>query len=117
MVEATGRGRCLDGPCVATVGRITWDWSAQVFPELLARGAYPRLAVLDARCDVLARPVCDGATELTAAALLIGFARTIQVVLTDAQVIHTIVNAIAGLLDGAGASVAANASDFGSIGI
>ncbi len=55
----------------------------------------------------LAAEFCSGASELTAAALLIGFARTIEVVLTEAQVIDTIVNSIAGLLDGAGASVAA----------
>jgi len=49
----------------------------------------------------------DGAAEMTAAALLVGFARTIQVVLEDGQIIHTVVNSIASALDGAGAEVAA----------
>jgi len=48
-----------------------------------------------------------GAAEMTAAALLIGFARTIEVVLTDGLIIDTIINAIASLLDGAGASLSA----------
>jgi uncharacterized ion transporter superfamily protein YfcC len=48
-----------------------------------------------------------GAAQMTAAALLIGFARTIQVVLDDGQIIDTIINTIAGLLQGAGPDVAA----------
>lgn len=48
-----------------------------------------------------------GAAEMTAAALLIGFARTIEVVLTDGMIIDTIINAIAGLLEGTGPSVSA----------
>ena len=48
-----------------------------------------------------------GAADMTAAALLVGFARTIQVVLDDGQVIDTIINAIAGLLEGSGPEVAA----------
>ena len=42
---------------------------------------------------------CSGAAEMTTTALLIGFARTIEVVLDDGQVIHTIVHGIASGLD------------------
>jgi uncharacterized ion transporter superfamily protein YfcC len=49
----------------------------------------------------------EGAAEMTAAALLIGFARTIEVVLAEGQVIDTIVHAIAGLLQEAGPDLAA----------
>ena len=42
---------------------------------------------------------------MTAAALLIGFARTIEVVLTDGQIIDTVINSIASLLQGGGAYV------------
>ena len=42
-----------------------------------------------------ARAFLDGATEMTATALLIGFARTIEVVLSDARVIDTIIQALA----------------------
>ena len=48
-----------------------------------------------------------GAGDMTGAALLVGFARTIQVVLDDGQVIDTIIHAIASLLQGAGPEVAA----------
>ncbi len=49
----------------------------------------------------------DGAAEMTGAALLIGVARAIQVVLDDGQIADTVIQAIAGLLDGASADVAA----------
>ncbi|NVJ96599.1 MAG: YfcC family protein [Alphaproteobacteria bacterium] len=49
----------------------------------------------------------EGAAEMTAAALLIGVARSIEVVLTDGMIIDTIINAIASLLDGAGPDVSA----------
>jgi len=48
-----------------------------------------------------------GAAEMTAAALLIGFARTIEVVLSDGMIIDTIINAIASLLEGTGAEISA----------
>ena len=53
------------------------------------------------------RTFITGAAEMTSAALLVGFARSIEVVLSDGQIIDTIIHAIAGLLDGAGAEVAA----------
>jgi len=52
------------------------------------------------------REFLSGAAELTGAALLIGFARTIEVILVDAGVIHTVVNGIAQSLSGASATVA-----------
>ena len=48
--------------------------------------------------DTTARAFFRGAGQMTATALLIGFARTIEVVLSDARVIDTIVNGLAGLL-------------------
>lgn len=53
------------------------------------------------------RTFIQGAAEMTAAALLVGFARTIEVVLSDGQVIDTIINALAGVLENAGAEGAA----------
>ncbi len=44
------------------------------------------------------RTFISGAADMTAAALLVGFARTIEVVLADGQVIDTVINAIAGVL-------------------
>ena len=48
-----------------------------------------------------------GAAGMTAAALIVGFARTIEVVLSDGQIIDTIINAIASLLEGMPAEVSA----------
>lgn len=44
------------------------------------------------------RTFITGAAQMTAAALLVGFARTIEVVLVDGQVIDSIVNSIANVL-------------------
>jgi uncharacterized ion transporter superfamily protein YfcC len=57
--------------------------------------------------DKTARHFCEGAAELTTTALLIGFARTIQVILDDGQITHSIVNGIAGPLESAGSYAAA----------
>ena len=46
-----------------------------------------------------ARAFTNGAAELTGTALLIGFARTIEVVLSDARVIDTVIHGIASLLE------------------
>jgi len=54
-----------------------------------------------------ARKFIDGAAEMTSAALLIGFARTIEIVMNDGQIKDTVIDGIASLLDGAGADVSA----------
>jgi len=48
-----------------------------------------------------------GAAEMTAAALIVGVARTIEVVLSDGQIIDSIIHAIAGLLEGLPADISA----------
>jgi uncharacterized ion transporter superfamily protein YfcC len=50
---------------------------------------------------------CKGAAELSTTALLIGFARTIQVVLDDGRIIDTVIHGIAGSLDQLGSHAAA----------
>jgi uncharacterized ion transporter superfamily protein YfcC len=55
----------------------------------------------------IAGEFCKGAAEMTTTALLIGFARTIEVVLTDASVIDTVVNGAAQPLARLGAEGAA----------
>jgi len=45
--------------------------------------------------NVTSREFCAGAAEMTTTALLIGFARTIQVVLNEGQVIDTVIHGIA----------------------
>ncbi len=53
------------------------------------------------------RTFIEGAAAMTPAALLVGFARTIEVVMTDGQIIDTVVFAIAGLLEGLPAEASA----------
>ena len=57
--------------------------------------------------NVAARDFCVGAAEMTTTALLIGFARTIEVVLTDGQVIDTVIHGIAQPLEKVGSGGAA----------
>ncbi|GAA5214986.1 YfcC family protein [Corallincola platygyrae] len=45
--------------------------------------------------DNAAKTFTIGASELTGTALLIGFARSIELILSDAQVLHTVVNGLA----------------------
>jgi uncharacterized ion transporter superfamily protein YfcC len=52
-----------------------------------------------------ARTFCAGAAELTTTALLIGFARTIQIILDEGQITDTVVNGIASSLQGLGKEV------------
>ncbi|MDH3614961.1 MAG: TIGR00366 family protein, partial [Gammaproteobacteria bacterium] len=53
------------------------------------------------------RTFLEGAAMMTPAALLVGFARTIEVVMTDGQIIDTVVHSIAGLLQGLPAEASA----------
>ncbi len=53
------------------------------------------------------RTFIRGASEMTAAALIIGFARAIEVVLVDGQIIDSVVQSISSLLEGTGPDVAA----------
>ena len=46
------------------------------------------------------RTFLEGAAAMTPAALIVGFARTIEVVMIDGQIIDTVVYSIAGLLEG-----------------
>ena len=53
------------------------------------------------------RTFLEGAAAMTPAALIVGFARTIEVVMTDGQIIDTVVHSIAGLLEGLPAEASA----------
>lgn len=84
-----------------------WGW---YFNELAAifLGLGVLTPILVGMCpNKAAKHFCVGAAELTTTALLIGFARTIQVVLEDGQVIDTVVNGIASSLQGLGAEAGA----------
>ncbi len=89
------------------VGVKDWGW---YFSELSA--CFLILGVLTAffcgmSPNAAAKHFCAGAAELTTTALLIGFARTIEVVLVDGQIIDTIISGIASILHGAGTEIGA----------
>jgi uncharacterized ion transporter superfamily protein YfcC len=67
------------------------------------------LAALVARLPAgdTSRTFIEGAAAMTPAALLVGFARTIEVVMTDGQIIDSVVHGIAGVLEGLPAEAAA----------
>ena len=72
-----------------------WDW---YLTELVA--VFVALGLVTALVgglgpDRVAGEFCRGAADLTKTALLIGFARTIEVVLTEGQVIDTVINGLA----------------------
>ncbi|MED5421679.1 MAG: TIGR00366 family protein [Pseudomonadota bacterium] len=79
-------------------------------PELLA--VFLGIGIVGAAIGRLSagetsRAFLKGAAEMTAAALLVGFARTIEVVLSDGQVIDTIIHSIANVLTNFGAEASA----------
>ena len=89
-------------------GVARWDW---FLTELGA--VFLGLMVLAAVLGGLgpnrvAREFGSGAAELTSAALIIGFARTIDVVMDDASIKDTVIHAIAGSLENLPAALASS---------
>ncbi len=97
----------LGGIVLFVIGVKSWNW---YFEELSA--VFLALAILSAVfCAVppnqAAQRFCEGAAEMTSTALLIGVARTIQVLLDEGQVLATVVDGIASMLNGLGTETAA----------
>ncbi|MDX1517622.1 MAG: TIGR00366 family protein [Woeseiaceae bacterium] len=87
---------------VATYGWYIAELNAVFIAVGLAAAAIGGLSAGDA-----SRTFVRGASEMTAAALLIGFARTIETVLSDGQIIDTMIHTIASALQGMGPEVSA----------
>lgn len=111
-VAFTGRRALILGLGVVAIGVFVYGSSQHgwYFTELA--GLFLGMALIcgvvaPLSPNVMAREFCKGAAEMTTTALLIGFARTIEVVLTDATVIDTVVNAAAQPLQQLGAEGAA----------
>jgi uncharacterized ion transporter superfamily protein YfcC len=92
------------GLIVYGVGKHEW-WFDMLMAVFLGLGI---LATLFGRLspNEAANKFCEGAAEMTTTALLIGVARTIEVVLDDGMVIHTIIDGVATSIDGAGSYAA-----------
>ena len=92
---------------VMVVGIAQYHW---YFEELSAM--FFALAIIiglidGQKLDDTAKTFTIGASELTGTALLIGFARSIELILSDAQVLHTVVNAFANPLTELGPELSA----------
>lgn len=88
-------------------GIAVWDWylvelGALFLVLAIVAGAIGRMGV-NATAETFAR----GAAELTSTALLIGFARSIALLMEDGVVLHTVVHALAAPLAVMGAELAA----------
>jgi uncharacterized ion transporter superfamily protein YfcC len=100
------------GAFAGAIGVFVWGtkvlgwYLAELSALFLAAGL---LAALFARlsANTAAQAFCRGAAEMTTTALLIGFARTIEVVLTDGRVIDTVIHAVSQPLEHIGSTGAA----------
>ena len=108
----TMRQRLVLLATLATLVLVVWgikehQWyfvelGAAFFALAVVAGVIARLSF-----DDMARHFVNGAAELVGTALLIGFARAIQVTLDDGQVLHTIVHGLSQPLLAAGAEASA----------
>jgi uncharacterized ion transporter superfamily protein YfcC len=110
--ELDGRQRLVLLLTLGTLALIVWGIKVQGWYLVELGGVFVALAlavglVAGQRFDDMARNFTAGAAELTGTALLIGFARAIELMLSDGLVLHTIVNALAAPLEAAGGQVAA----------
>ncbi len=97
----------IAGVTLFVYGAKTWGWYiTELNAVFLAIGL--AAAIISRMSPNLASGTfIRGAAEMTSAALLVGFARTIEVVLSHGQIIDTIIHAIASTLEGTSSYVAA----------
>jgi len=110
--DLSGRHIAVLVAMVVAVGTLIWGLKFQDWYLIEMGGLFIGLTVILGILafmgpDRVAKEFCIGASELTTTALLIGFARAIQVVLDEGQVVDTIINGIAQPLQSLGPSLAA----------
>ncbi len=108
----TGRHKLSLFVTVAAVGLLIWGLVSQGWYLVEMGALFLGLSIvlgLAGRLgfDGTAKNFCHGAAELTTTALLIGFARTIELVLDEGQVVDTIIHSIASTLETLGPELAA----------
>jgi uncharacterized ion transporter superfamily protein YfcC len=108
----------------AMIGTFVWGVSAHEWYLIELAALFIGLAIFAAIVGGLtpnqvSGSFLEGAAELSATAILIGFARTIEVVLADGRVIDTVIHGIAGVLQSADAlgSFAPVASSWGMLAV
>lgn len=89
------------------VGVIRWGWYMDEISALFMGMAIVVAVVARMTPNEFAVTFGQGMSEIASGALVIGFARGLLVVLTDGNILHTILNAVAGVLGGLPAVVSA----------
>jgi len=97
---------------LATLAMVVWGIKQYQWYFIELGGAFFALALVAAAInrtapDAMAKQFVEGAGELVNTALLIGFARAIEITLSDGQVLHTIVHGLSQPLVAAGAEMSA----------
>lgn len=109
----TGRHFMIVSLIVLTLGLLVWGITQKGWYFVELGAAFTALAIVvgligGQSLNAIAKTFTAGAAELTGTALLIGFARSIELILSDAQVLHTIVNALAEPLSNVSGGLAAS---------
>ncbi len=92
---------------VYVYGAANWDWGFQELVGAFLVGSIVVGAVARLGVDGTVTTLLDGAATMLPAALLVGMARSISLVLADGQVIDTMLHAAAGPLSSVGPTVSA----------
>ena len=105
-VRLTGARIAILGIFAAMIGLFVfgvarWGWYLVELAALFLAVALISAVIGRLTPNNVARAFVEGASELVGTAILIGFARTIEVVLADARVIDTVIHGIAGVLTSA----------------
>lgn len=114
-VPITGRHWLILAILVGTIGLIVhglgqwsgWHWYVHEMGAVFLGLSVVLALIAWMSPDETAKAFCEGAAELTTTALLIGFARSILIILEDGKVIDTLVHGISLPLSHAGPTVAA----------
>ena len=86
---------CAGAGAVFVFGVASWAWYLTELAAVFMVVALTAAVIARLAPNQVAAEFCKGAAELSKTALLIGFARTIEVVLSDGRVIDTVIDALA----------------------
>jgi uncharacterized ion transporter superfamily protein YfcC len=108
----TGRQKAVLLATLATLIVVVWGIKQYQWYFIELGGAFFALALLTGlvnrtKPDAMAKQFVEGAGELVNTALLIGFARAIEITLSDGQVLHTIVHGLSQPLVAVGGELSA----------
>ena len=103
----------VTGLAIFVYGVAAWEWYLTELTAVFLGLGLVAAVIAGLGPSRVASSFYKGAAELTATALIVGFARAIQVVLSDGRVLDTIINALAGPLQ----SLPAHLSAVGMLGV